>query len=109
MGKKEKPEKKEKPLDKMTAKELRELALSLGSITGVHGMNKEEILAAVKEARGVAKDVGKKGDRSMRQLKEKLVELRGKKEEARSGNDKKSVDILRKRISRLKKKTHQAA
>ena len=109
MGKKEKAEKKEKPLDKMTAKELRELALSLGTITGVHGMNKEEILAAVKEARGIVKEAGKKGDRSMRQLKEKLGELRGKKEEVRSGGDKKVVDILRKRISRLKKKTHQAA
>ena len=85
MGKKEKAEKKEKPLDKMTAKELRELAMSLGSISGVHGMNKEEILAAVKEARGIAKEAGKKGDRSMRQLKEKFGELRGKKEEARSG------------------------
>jgi hypothetical protein len=109
MGKKEKAEKKEKPLDKMTAKELRELALSLGTISGVHGMNKEEILAAVKEARGIVKEAGKKGDRSMRDLKEKLGELRGKKEEARSGGDKKAVDILRKRISRLKKKTHQAA
>ena len=71
MGKKEKAEKKEKPLEKMTAKELRELALSLGSITGVHGMNKEEILAAVKEARGIVEAGGPKGDRSMRQLKEK--------------------------------------
>ena len=109
MGKKEKAAKKEKPLEKMTAKELRELALSLGSITGVHGMNKEEILAAVKEARGIVKEAVKKGDRSMRQLKEKLAELRSKKDEVRSGGDKKAVDLLRKRISRLKKKTHQAA
>ena len=109
MAKKEKAEKKEKPLEKMTAKELRELGMSLGTITGVHGMNKEEILAAVKEAKGIAKAAGKKGDRSMRQLKEKIGELRNKKEDARSGGGKKALDILRKRISRLKKKTHQAA
>ena len=30
----------EKPLEKMTAKELRELALSIGGIVGVHGMKK---------------------------------------------------------------------
>ena len=46
-GKKEK-EKKEKPLDKMTAKELRELAMSTGSVQGVHGMNKAELIAAIK-------------------------------------------------------------
>jgi len=42
MGKKERKDKKEKPLDKMTATELRKHALELGEITGVHGMNKEE-------------------------------------------------------------------
>ena len=47
MAKKEKPEKKEKPLDKMTAKELREIALKIPEITGVHGMNKAELLATV--------------------------------------------------------------
>jgi len=36
MAKKEKPEKKERPLDKMTAKELREIALKIPEITGVH-------------------------------------------------------------------------
>lgn len=109
MGKKEKTEKKEKPLEKMTAKELRDLALSLGSITGVHGMNKEEVLAAIREAKGLKAEGGKPSDRSMRELKEKLKELRGKKEEARSGETHKPVEILRKRISRLKKKTHRAA
>jgi hypothetical protein len=109
MGKKEKAEKKEKPLEKMTAKELRDLALSLGSISGVHGMNKEEVLAAVKEAKGIADEGGKKGNRSMRDLKQKIGELRGKKEEAREGGTRKTVDVLRKRISRLKKKTRRAA
>ena len=42
-----------KPLDKMTVKELREVALELPQITGVHGMNKAELLAAVKEAKGI--------------------------------------------------------
>jgi hypothetical protein len=109
MGKKEKAEKKEKPLDKMTAKELRELALTIPEIVGVHGMNKEEVLSAIKKSRGIKEDSGKKGDRSMRQLKEKIKELRGKKVEVREKNDKKSLDRLRQRISRLKKKTRKAA
>lgn len=109
MGKKEKAEKKEKPLEKMTAKELRALALAIPDIVGVHGMNKEEILAAVKKARGIKETSGKKGDRSMRQLKEKIKELRGKKVEAREKNDKKLTNRVRLRISRLKKKTRKAA
>lgn len=109
MGKKEKAEKKEKPLDKMTSKELRALAMTIPDIVGVHGMNKEEVLSAIKKARGIKEETGKKGDRSMRQLKEKIKELRGKKVEVREKNDKKSIDRLRLRISRLKKKTRKAA
>jgi len=45
----------------------------------------------------------------MRQLKEKISELRGKKLEAREKKDKKGIDQLRRRISRLKKKTRKAA
>jgi hypothetical protein len=109
MGKKEKAEKKEKPLEKMTAKELRDVALTIPEIVGVHGMNKEEVLSAIKKARGIEEATGKKGDRSMRQLKEKIKELRTKKMESREKNDKKAVDQLRRRISHLKKKTRKAA
>ena len=72
-------------------------------------MNKEEVLAAVKKARGIKESPVKKGDRSMRQLKEKIKELRGKKIEFREKNDKKAIDQLRRRIGRLKKKTRKAA
>ena len=63
MAKKERKEKKEKPLDKMTATELRKFAMDTGEISGVHGMNKEELLAAIKEAKGI-KDEGKPPRRS---------------------------------------------
>ncbi len=109
MGKKEKAEKKEKPLEKMTSKELRALAMTIPDIVGVHGMNKEEVFSVIKKARGIKEEPGKKGDRSMRQLKEKIKELRGKKVEVREKNEKKSIDRLRLRISRLKKKTRKAA
>ena len=53
MGRKEAAEKKEKPLDRMTAKELREMALKIEGIVGVHVMNKNELLNAIKEAKGI--------------------------------------------------------
>jgi hypothetical protein len=111
MGKKEKKDKKEKPLEKMTATELRKFALDLGSITGVHGMNKEELLAAIRQEKGIA-DEGKKAAKqvNVRELKEKLKSLRTQKAEAlEAGAGKAKMDMLRRRISRLKKRTRQAA
>lgn len=109
MGKKEKAEKKEKPLDKMTAKELRDLALTIPEIVGVHGMNKEEVLSAIKKARGIEEKAGKKGDQSVRTLKVKMKALREKKSEIQEKNDRKGLDRIRRRISRLKKKSRKAA
>ena len=110
MAKKERKEKKEKPLDKMTATELRKYALDMGEITGVHGMNKEELLAAIKEVKGI-KDEGKVTEKvSMRDLKEKAREMRAKKQEATvAGEPPKKVDILRKKANRMKKRTRRAA
>jgi nucleotidyltransferase/DNA polymerase involved in DNA repair len=110
MAKKERKEKKEKPLDKMTATELRKYALDMGEISGVHGMNKEELLAAIKEAKGIT-DEGKVTEKvSMRDLKVKAGEMRAKKLEAlASGEPRKKVAILRKRANRLKKRTRRAA
>jgi hypothetical protein len=110
MAKKERKEKKGKPLDKMTATELRKYALELGEITGVHGMNKEELIRAIKEVKGI-KDEGKAAKTvNVRELKEKAKEARAKKLEAiEAGASRKQVEILRKKANRLKKRTHQAA
>ncbi len=111
MGKKEKKEKKEKPLDRMTAKELREYALTLGEIVGVHGMNKEELIAAIKEIKGISDDSPKAAKSvNVRELKEKIKVLRAQKDEARSSQaGRNTIDILRRRINRLKKRTRKAA
>jgi hypothetical protein len=109
MAKKEK-EKKEKPLDKMTAKELRDAALEIEGITGVHGMNKAELLSAIKEARGIVDETAKKrSDVSVRELKKKIQTLKAQKTEANANKNKVEAKILRRRINRLKKKTRKAA
>jgi len=110
MAPKERKEKKEKPLDKMTATEMRKYALELGEISGVRGMNKEELLSAIKKVKGI-KEEGKAVEKvSVRDLKEKARELRVKKLEAiAAGASRKQIDILRKKANRLKKRTHQAA
>jgi predicted aconitase len=110
MAKKERKEKQEKPLDKMTATELRKYALDLVEITGVHGMNKEELLSAIKKVKDI-KEEGKKVEKvSVRDLKEKAKEMRAKKLEAIAvGEPRAKIDILRKRANRLKKRTRKAA
>ena len=110
MATKERKEKKEKPLDKMTATELRKYALELGEISGVHGMNKEELLGAIKKAKGIKEAAKAVEAVSVRDLKEKARQLRAKKLEAiAAGAPRKQVDILRKKANRLKKRTHQTA
>jgi hypothetical protein len=110
MAKKERKEKKEKPLDRMTATELRKYALDLGEISGVHGMNKEELLSAIKKVKGI-KDEGKGAEKvSMRDLKEKARAARNRKLEAiANGGPRKQIDILRRQANRLKKRTRKAA
>lgn len=108
MAKKEK-EKKEKPLDKMTAKELRELALATGEATGVHAMNKAELIAAIKQARGIVDEKTRKKDIDVRSLKQKIRELKDKREQAKEDGNSRLSDAYRRRISNLKKKTRRAA
>ncbi len=106
---KEKKEPKEKPLDRMTAKELREVALGLEGIVGVHAMNKGELLAAVKKAKGIVDDKQRQTSVDVRTIKRKIRELRSQKEGLKETGDKKKMKILRRRINRLKKKTRRVA
>jgi Rho termination factor, N-terminal domain len=108
MGGKKK-ETKEKPLEKMTAKELREVGKQIPELTGVHGMNKAELISAIKKARGITEDSVKKSDSSVREIKKKIKKLKTEREAALNNNDNKMAKIYRRRITRLKTKTRRAA
>ena len=105
----EKKEAKEKPLEKMTVTDLRELAKEMPEITGVHGMNKQELIAAIKKVRGIEEKVVKKTDATSREMKKKIKALKAERQAALESSDKKMATIYRRRISRLKKKTRRAA
>jgi protein-arginine kinase activator protein McsA len=107
MGGKKK-ETKEKPLEKMTAKELREVGKQIPEITGVYGMNKAELVSAIKKARGITEDLPKKSDSSVREIKKKIKALRTAREVTINDNDHKMAEIYRRRINKLKKKTRRA-
>jgi len=111
----------EKPLDKMTVVELREAAKEeIPGITGVTGMKKEQLLEVIKDARGIKeeaparkkkkiKTAGPKKEMSVKDMKQEIVRLRGERETLRKEKDKKKLEIIRRRINRLKKLTRKAA
>jgi len=98
-----------KPLDKMTVKELREVALELPEITGVHGMNKAELLAAVKKAKGIVDTPVKKVSATVGTVKTQIKNFKKMRETALKEKNKKMAAIYRRRISRLKKKSRRVA
>ena len=103
------PGAKQKPLEKMTVKELREMAKDIPQIVGVHGMKKEELIVEIKKAKGIADEPLKKADATIAQLKQKIKALKVERQTALEAKDKKKATIFRRRISRLKKKTRRTA
>ena len=112
---------KEKPLDKMTVKELRELAKGMGA-EGVSGMRKEELLDFIRQSKpakpvseetppaaGKAVKKAKKKELTVKQLKKRIITIKAKRAEALEKGDKRMATIYKRQISRLKKKTRKAA
>ncbi len=98
----------EKKLEKMTIKELREIALQIPEITGVHGMNKEELISALKKVYGIKEEPKRVGG-SMRELKAKIRKFKALAEEARKNKDWEKYKRYRRLASRFKKRTRKLA
>ena len=105
-----------KPLVKMTAVELKEVAMEIPGAVGVTAMEKAELLSLIREYYGIEEEVVEKKKKvkkvipkaTLKELKSKIIELRGKKEEVRETKDPKQINILRRRLNRLKKQTRKA-
>ena len=104
----EKIETKEKPLEKMTVTELREMAKEIPEITGVHGMKKEELIAAIKKSKGIVDEPVKKADATLGEIKKKIKAIKAQRQAAIEAKDKKMATIYKRRISKLKKKSRRA-
>ncbi len=104
-----------KPIEKMTAPELRDVAVLIPDITGASAMKKEDLLRVIKEAWGIAeeeapakKKITKTGA-TVKELKEKIARFKVEKKAAKENDDLQKVDVLRRRINRLKKQTRKVA
>jgi protein-arginine kinase activator protein McsA len=97
------------PLEKMTATDLREIAKSIEGVSGVHAMKKAELIATLRKAKGIEVAKVKKTGASVHTLKQQIRSLKAKRAAAVEAKDRKLATIVRRRISRLKKKTRRAA
>ncbi|KHK02395.1 hypothetical protein [Desulfovibrio sp. TomC] len=102
-----------KPLDKMTAKELRELVLKqVPQVTGASGLGKDELLVQIKEALGMGGEGGVKTSpykTKILSMKQKMRSLRTKRTEVAGDGSRKQKEILRRQINKLKKRTRRLA
>ena len=109
MAKDKQKEGKEKPLQKMTVKELKEVAIQIPEIIGVHGMNKQDLIIEIKKARGIEVNPKKSASKSVKEVKQKIKTLKKKRVAALEASDSKKAKICRRRIARLKRRTRRAA
>ena len=98
-----------KPLDKMTAKELRALCMAkIPAVVGASGMGKEELVSSVKEVLGIVDEEG-----AVSPYKDQIFslkrEIRGLREKKGSTEVRKDRSVLRKKINKLKKRTRRLA
>ena len=69
----------------------------------------EDLRAAIKKAKGIVEEKKRDTSVDVRSIKKKIRELRTQKEAMREAGEKDQVRVLRRRISRLKKRTRRAA
>ncbi|WP_027366925.1 hypothetical protein [Desulfocurvibacter africanus] len=97
-----------KTLDKMTAKELRQLVMDkIPQITGATGMDKDQLLVAIKDVLGIKEEEGVKNNPYKAQIHDIKSDIRSMREQKAKATARKDKDILRKRINKLKKRTRR--
>ena len=104
-------------LERLTITKLREIALEMEEIKGVYGMSKEELIKAIREARGEDPVVIEKKPAAKKlavavpkaELKHQVKELKKLREESLAGKDRLQVARYRKRIKKLKRMLRRAS
>ena len=89
---------------KLTVPKLREEALKIENIAGVHGMNKSQLIEILFDQFGIKPDE-KTRKMADPETKSKIKKLQADKAEAIKAKDKKQATILRRKIHRLKRLT----
>jgi hypothetical protein len=96
-----------KTLEKMTVPKLREEARKFEDISGIHGMNKAQLLAALKQKYEIAEEKTESEVLIERKhaLKKKIKQLKAEKQQALEAKEKdeKKLALLRRRLRRQRR------
>jgi hypothetical protein len=111
-----KKEHDEKPLEKLTVKELREIAAEIPHERAIHDMKKDDLVAFIKEARGIKEETpARKKKHAVKlkmtkpELKARIRELKELRGQALESKESRKAVMLRHQISQLKKKSRRVA
>ncbi|HPQ42358.1 MAG TPA: hypothetical protein PLV45_18445 [bacterium] len=103
-------------LNKLPVTKLREIALTMEVIQGVHGMNKTQVLQAICEVKGIENPYKKEAERKKAEARASIKENKLKRREMRAEfadrKDEMSKDEkkkLRKEIKKLRRETRRLA
>ncbi|QGY40411.1 hypothetical protein GM415_09815 [Pseudodesulfovibrio cashew] len=97
-----------KPLEKMTAKELRALIIEkLPMITGASGMEKDALVSSIKDVFGIVDE--EQVSPYKKQIAEIKKQIRAMRVEKAAIEDRTQRNRLRRKINKLKKRTRQLA
>ena len=95
-------------IEKLTIVKLREEALKIPDVIGVHGMNKGELINLLKKHHGIAIEKKQKGSSNVREFKKQIKQLKKDRKAALESKDKVKAIKMRKKIKKLKRKTREA-
>ncbi len=94
-----------KTLEKMTVVKLRDEAMKFDDISGVHGMDKAELISVLKVKFGIAED--KTANELLLEqkhaLKKKIAQLKVEKAQALEAKDEKKTVLARRRLRRQRR------
>ena len=114
--KKKKEQHEEQPLEKLTIKKLQEIATEFPHERAIHDMKKEELIAFIKQAKGIKDEVSApkhkhkvKIKMTKLELKAKIRELKKLRLQALDSGERKKAVTLRLHIARLKKLSRRTA
>jgi xylose isomerase len=94
-----------KTLEKMTVVKLREEAMKFDDIVGAHGMDKDELLVALKEKYGIHEDRTESELLIERKhaMKKKIAQLKAEKAAAIEAKDAEKTALIRRRLRRQRR------
>ena len=101
---------------KLPVTKLREIALSLEVIQGVHGMNKEQVMQAICTVKGIENPYKKEAERKKAEARANIIEMKSQRKTLRAEFSEKRPDLskdektaYRKKIKKLRRETRRLA